>query len=90
MADALRHAGAGPVGRAAQAHVPNGMEVPGSYVDIGQSRDELQRQLVRLRTEIRDLRSKDAEKDETIWSLRAVLEQASAEGAPAPPVPPAE
>ena len=45
---------------------------------------------MRLRTEIRDLRSKDAEKDETIRSRRAALEQASAEGAAAPPVPLAE
>ena len=63
---------------------------PAAYVDIGQSRDEMQQELARLRTEIRDLRAADAENKETIRALREALEQAATGRDPAPPVPPAE
>ena len=91
---------AGPVARATVAYVAwlaervggreTAMERPAAYVDIGQSRDEMQQELARLRTEMRAMRAADSESKETIRSLRAALEQVSAGRDPAPPVPPAE
>ena len=54
---------------------------PAAYVDIGQSRGEMQQELARLRTEIRDLRAADAENKETIRALREALEHGVAVGA---------
>ncbi len=68
------------------------MERPVAYVDIGQSRDEMQQELARLRAEISELRADDTESKATIRSLRTALEQASAgrTPTPAPAVTPAE
>jgi 3,4-dihydroxy 2-butanone 4-phosphate synthase/GTP cyclohydrolase II len=66
------------------------MEAPATYVDIGQSRDEMQQELARLRSEVHDLRASDAENKVTVQSLRAALEEVAAEREQPPVAPLAE